>query len=77
MIKTFGVPHRIVSDMGTSFTSEKFKAFVDEIQAIHHLTAVSMPHRNGEVERYNQAILSSLVTMGADCDGDRWDEQSG
>jgi hypothetical protein len=55
MIKTFGVPHRIVSDMGTSFTSEKFKA-------IHYLTAVSMPHRSGQVERYNQAILSSAMS---------------
>jgi hypothetical protein len=62
MIKTFGIPHRIISDMGTSFTSEKFKAFVDEIQAIHYLTAVSMPHRSGQVERYNQAILSSAMS---------------
>jgi hypothetical protein len=74
MIKTFEIPHRIVSDMGTSFTSEKVKAFVDETQAIHHLTALSMPCGNGQVERYNQTILSSLATMGADCDDDRLDE---
>lgn len=33
-----------------------------------------MPRGNGQVERYNQTILNSLATMGANLDGDSWDD---
>lgn len=32
-----------------------------------------MPRSNGQVERYNQTILESLRSMGANTDGNKWD----
>ena len=43
MIKIFGVPHRIISERGKAFTSEKFKNFCREIGATHHLNVVAIP----------------------------------
>ena len=74
MIKNFGVPRRIISDRGTSFTSDLFKAFCTEIGTIHHLNAVAMPRGNGQVERYNRTILNVLATMGANHRDNAWDE---
>jgi hypothetical protein len=64
LIKSFGVPKRIISDRGTSFTSNGFKVFTDQFGIAHHLNAVGMPRGNGQVERYNRTILNSLATMG-------------
>lgn len=74
MIKNFGVPRRIISDRGTSFTSIKFKAFCNTRGITHYLNAVGLPRGNGQVERYNRTILDSLSTMGADLEDDGWDE---
>lgn len=74
MIKIFGVPKRIISDRSKSFTSKLFQNFCASLKVTHHLTAVGMPRGNGQVERYNRTILSSLSTMGADKDDDEWHE---
>lgn len=74
MIKTFGVPRRIISDRGKSFTSQAFQQFCQRIGTKHHLNAVAIPRGNGQVERYNRTILDSLATMGATSDDDCWDE---
>lgn len=42
----FGLPARIVSDRGTSFTSSAFKAFCDEHGIKHILNAVACPRAN-------------------------------
>lgn len=74
MIKVFGVPRRIISDRGKSFTSTKFQQFCQNIGTKHYLNAVAVPRANGQVERYNRTILNSLATMGANYDDDCWDE---
>jgi transposase InsO family protein len=74
LIKSFGVPKRIISDRGTSFTSNEFKVFTDQFGITHHLNAVGMPRGNGQVERYNRTILNSLATMGAGVSDTAWDE---
>lgn len=73
IIKIFGVPKRVISDRGSSFTSNNFVDFCSERHIHHHLNAVGMPRGNGQVERYNRTILESLATMGADHDDDEWD----
>lgn len=40
---TFGLPKRIVSDRGTSFTSTKFKNFISELGVHHIKNAVASP----------------------------------
>lgn len=74
MIKHFGVPRRVISDRGTAFTSNKFRAFCNSRGMTHYLNAVGLPRGNGQVERYNRTILDSLSTMGSDLEDDEWDE---
>lgn len=47
----FGVPKRIITDRGTSFTSDGFKKFLGERNIKQVLNAVSTPRANGQVER--------------------------
>lgn len=70
----FGVPARIVSDRGTSFTSTTFKSFCDSHGIKHILNAVACPRANGQAERYNQTILNSLSTQNAFGHERDWDK---
>jgi len=59
----FGYPKRIISDRGSSFTSTNFKEFVKEKNIRHVLTAVASPWANGQVERVNRFLKSTLAKM--------------
>lgn len=72
---TFGLPVRLISDRGTSFTSSKFKAFVQELGVRHILNAVASPRANGQVERYNRTILDSLAAQNHGQDERLWDDR--
>jgi hypothetical protein len=74
IIKNFGVPHRIISDQGSAFTSKEFRNFTAKYSITHHFNAVALPKGNGQVERYNKVVLHSLSTMGANTDDKRWDD---
>ncbi|EFA07709.2 hypothetical protein TcasGA2_TC002186 [Tribolium castaneum] len=74
LIKTFGVPHRVIADRGTAFSSKEFQQYVTEIGSKLHLTAVAVPRANGQVERYNRTVLNSLATTGATQQDRHWDE---
>lgn len=74
---TFGCPKIIISDQGTSFTSNEFKSFVESIGVKHILNAVATPRANGQIERYNRTILNSLASMNHDCDEKDWDLNMG
>lgn len=66
----FGSPSRLITDRGTSFTSKRFKTFVQSVGVKHILNSVATPRANGQVERYNRTILASLgsMTHGKSCD---------
>ncbi|CAK1597525.1 unnamed protein product [Parnassius mnemosyne] len=70
----FGAPSRLITDRGTSFTSKKFKTFVQSIGAKHILNSVATPRANGQVERYNRTILASLGSMAHGKNKNMWDE---
>lgn len=70
----FGVPSRLITDRGTSFTSRKFQSFVQSLGIKHILNAVSTPRANGQVERYNRTILSSLGAMTHGKGPEVWDD---
>ncbi|KAL0901247.1 hypothetical protein ABMA27_006539 [Loxostege sticticalis] len=72
-IGLFGSPKVIVSDRGTSFTSDEFKRFVDSHQIKHVKNAVATPRANGQIERYNRSILSSLTALNINEDDRNWD----
>ncbi|KAL0902831.1 hypothetical protein ABMA27_000613 [Loxostege sticticalis] len=69
----FGIPNRLISDRGTSFTSKIFKDFVNGLGIKHVLNAVATPRANGQVERYNRTILASLAVKNHNCKENEWD----
>lgn len=58
----FGLPHRIVSDRGTAFTSRAFSDFCTKNDIQHIKNAVRTPRANGQIERINQMVLAFLRT---------------
>lgn len=69
----FGLPARIISDRGTSFTSAAFKTFCDHHGIKHVLNAVACPRANGQAERFNQTILNALTKQGSGKNERDWD----
>lgn len=73
IISQFGVPRRLITDRGTCYTSKAFQRFCDQKGIQHIQNAVATPRANGQVERYNSTILSSLA---ASAEGDnKWDRE--
>lgn len=73
-ISYFGVPTRLITDKGTSFTSKNFKEFVSAFGIRHIENAVATPRANGQVERFNRTILDALSTSTHGDDEKNWDE---
>lgn len=71
----FGVPTRLITDRGTSFTSGVFKEFVTSYGIKHIMNAVATPRANGQVERFNRTILDALSTSAHGKDEKSWDDQ--
>lgn len=70
----FGVPRRLISDRGTSFTSTVFKKFIEEKGIKHILNAVATPRANGQVERYNKIVVDALTAKSIGTPDSRWDD---
>lgn len=68
---TYGKPKYIISDQGSSFTSNKFLKHCNDNQITHIKTAVATPRANGQIERLHRSILSVLMT--GILEGDLWD----
>ncbi|XP_026314449.1 LOW QUALITY PROTEIN: uncharacterized protein K02A2.6-like [Hyposmocoma kahamanoa] len=62
----FGIPHTIVTDNGTSFTSENFSKFCALNGISHKTTPIYHPASNGQAETYvkiaKKGIKSALIT---------------
>ena len=58
----FGVPHRLISDNGTQFTSKKFENFCERHAIKHYQSSVYHPMTNSQVERANDIILQGIKT---------------
>lgn len=72
LCSVFGYPVRIISDRGTAFTCREFEGYCNKKGIKHVLNAVASPKANGQVERLNRTILSSLTAhMGEEQKG--WD----
>ncbi|KAK2578807.1 hypothetical protein KPH14_012836 [Odynerus spinipes] len=65
-----GVPKRIVSDRGTSFTSVDFEEFVAERGVQHVKVATATPKANGQVERINRFLRTVLAKLAVE---EPWD----
>lgn len=73
-VSYFGVPTRLITDKGSSFTSKVFKDFVIAYGIKHIVNAVATPRANGQVERFNRTILDALSAAGHSDDDKSWDD---
>ena len=56
----FGVPNRIITDLGSSFTRSEFWNFCQDNSIDIYYASVAHPRCNGQVERANVLILQGL-----------------
>jgi hypothetical protein len=56
----FGVPHSIITDNGTNFTSKEFKNYCDSMVINLKFASVAHPHKNGQVKKANGLICSGI-----------------
>lgn len=75
IIAIFGVPAQVTTDRGTTFRSNRFKEFCTEYGIKHILNAIAILRANGQCERLNRTVLSSLATTCPSEPDNRWDEK--
>ncbi|KAI2661138.1 Transposon Tf2-6 polyprotein [Labeo rohita] len=73
VFRVYGLPEDIVSDRGTQFTSQVWKAFCRQLDINVSLTSGYHPQSNGQVERLNQEIGRYLRTYCSQ-EQHRWSE---
>jgi hypothetical protein len=56
----FGVPHRIITDLGTAFTGSDFWDFCQDNLIDVYYSGVADQHYNGQVERTNGMVLQGI-----------------
>ena len=74
----FGVPNRIITDLGTQFTSGSFRTYCTELGTKICYASVAHPRSNGQVERANAELLRGLKTktfQRLKASGKNWIEQ--
>ena len=60
IITRFGIPHTIISDNGTNFTSHEVADFYAKYKIKHHFSTPYYPQGNGQAEVSNRTLLSNL-----------------
>jgi hypothetical protein len=56
----FGVPHSIITDNGTNFTSKEFKNYCESMGIKLKFASVVHPKTNGQVEKANGLICNGI-----------------
>jgi hypothetical protein len=56
----FGVPHNIITDNGTNFTSKEFKKYCESMGIKLKFASVAHPKTNGQVEKANSLICNGI-----------------
>jgi IS30 family transposase len=56
----FGVPHSIITDNGTNFTSKEFKSYCESMEIKLKFASVAHPKTNGQVEKANGLICNRI-----------------
>jgi transposase InsO family protein len=56
----FGVPHSIITDNGTNFTSKEFKDYCEGLGIKLKFASVAHPKINGQVEKANGLICNGI-----------------
>jgi hypothetical protein len=63
----FGVPHNIITDNGTNFTSKEFKSYCKSMGIKLKSASVAHPKTNGQVEKENGLICNGIKKRGYYC----------
>lgn len=63
LILSFSLPIKIISDRGTAFSFKLFTEFMKSNEIIHTMRAVASPWANGQIERINRFLKSTLTKM--------------
>jgi transposase InsO family protein len=56
----FGVPHNIITDNGTNFTSKEFKSYCESMGIKLKFASVAHPKTNGQVKKANGLIYNEI-----------------
>ena len=56
----FGVPNRIITDLGSTFTGSAFWDFYQDSMIDVYYSSVAHPRCNGQVERANSMVLHAI-----------------
>ncbi|CAI6354043.1 unnamed protein product [Macrosiphum euphorbiae] len=72
IINHYGLPVTYISDNGSSFTSSKFKLYLEKYEIQHSLCPPYTPQANGLVERSNATMISVLSKFSLEHPDD-WD----
>jgi transposase InsO family protein len=56
----FGVPHSIITDNGTNFTTKEFKNYCESMGIKLKFASVAHPKTNGQVEKANGLIYNGI-----------------
>jgi hypothetical protein len=56
----FGVPHNIITDNGTNFTSKEFKSYCESMGIKLKFASVAHPKTKGQVEKANGLICNGI-----------------
>ncbi|GFW34874.1 retrovirus-related Pol polyprotein from transposon 17.6 [Trichonephila clavipes] len=68
---TFGNPHRIITDKGTTFTSTEFREYCEN-ESIQHLSITTgIPRGKGQIERIHSSLIPILFKLSID-DASKW-----
>ncbi|KAK7870273.1 hypothetical protein R5R35_001001 [Gryllus longicercus] len=59
----FGNPFQIITDRGTSFTSQEFEDYCRSEDIKHVLITTGLPRANGQVERMNSTIANIIAKL--------------
>lgn len=65
-------PRRIITDRGTAFTSNEFTEYPKKHNVSHVKVAVASPQANGQVERVNRVLKSTLAKITDPIDHADW-----
>jgi hypothetical protein len=56
----FGVPHSIITDNGTNFTSKEFKIYCESMAIKLKFASIAHPKTNGQVKKANGLICNGI-----------------
>jgi transposase InsO family protein len=60
IMQRFGMPNRVIIDLGSPFTTIEFKSWAQDCGISIDYASVAHPYANGQVERANGFILAGL-----------------